>query len=174
MGRLLVEHLESRHLDLTKHKVWLSEEELTCTFPLYTLLGQLVGYQQYRPDKPKFVDNCPRDSKYFTYWNKRSWVPWGLELLHPSTEVIFLTEGIFDACRLTRRGQVALACLTNHPPEDFKNFLSFFTARVVTVLDDDKAGLELLRFGNYSEVVPNGDLGDAQEDYVSFLVNKYT
>lgn len=170
----LVDHLHSRHLDLNRHEVWLSEEEYCCTFPLYSVLGQMVGYHQYRPNMPKEVDNNPRDSKYFTFWNKRVWVPWGLELLNPSTKTVFITEGVFDACRLTKHGFVALATLTNSPPKDFKNFLSFYSAKKVVILDNDPAGMELKQLGEEYEIPPEGDLGSSPESFVNYLIQKYS
>ena len=45
---------------------------------------------------------------------------------------------------------------------------------VVAVCDNDDAGIKLSTFGDYVEVVPEGkDLGDATEDYVQYLLNKY-
>ena len=36
------------------------------------------------------------------------------------------------------------------------------------------AGRKLAKFGNYVEVVPNGkDLGEASDNYVRYLVEKY-
>jgi hypothetical protein len=40
--------------------------------------------------------------------------------------------------------------------------------------ENDDAGRKLANFGDYVEVVPdNKDLGEAPDDYVQFLVNKY-
>ena len=51
----LTEHLKSRHLDMTLHHPVLDEGTRTVTFFLYNLSGQLVGFQQYKPDE--FVTN---------------------------------------------------------------------------------------------------------------------
>jgi len=40
--------------------------------------------------------------------------------------------------------------------------------------ENDDAGRKLAKFGDYVEVAPDGkDLGEAPNDYVQFLVNKY-
>lgn len=99
---------------------------------------------------------------------------WGLESLHISSGPIFLTEGIFDAARLTNLGYSALATMSNDPPKDYKNWLHLLRRPIVAVCDNDAAGRKLAKFGNFVEIVPEGkDLSDAPESYVRFLVNKY-
>ena len=167
-------HLQSRHMNLDRHVVWIADDEYCAVFPMWNLSGSLVCYQNYSPDKSKYhTNNSPKDSKYFTYRKKECWVPWGLESLYFDDGPVFVTEGIFDACRLTNHGATALATLTNNPPWDFRNFLSFLSRPVVAVLDNDPAGKKLAKCGDYVETVPQGDLGDSDESYVHYLLNKY-
>ena len=169
-------HLKQRHLDLELHRPILDEELNIATFLLYNLSGQLVGYQQYQPKGCKKVFNCPKKGKYYTYRNKTqpTIAIWGLESYYISDGPIFLTEGIFDACRMTEVGQSAFATLANNPPKDYKNWLEMLNRPIIVVCDNDDAGRKLAKFGDYVEVVPDDkDLGEAPDDYVQFLVNKY-
>jgi hypothetical protein len=169
-------HLKQRHLDLELHRPILDEELNIATFILYNLSGQLVGYQQYQPEGCKKVFNCPKKGKYYTYRNKNqpTIAIWGLESYYVSDGPIFLTEGIFDACRITELKQSAFATLANNPPKDYKNWLEMLNRPIIVVCDNDEAGRKLAKFGDYVEVVPDGkDLGEAPDDYVQFLVNNY-
>ena len=170
----LAEHLRQRHLNLELHRVLLDEEVGVATFPLYNLSGQLVGYQQYNPLGDKKIFNSKLGGKYYTYRKQPTVCVWGTESLYQSSGPVFLTEGVFDACRMTEVGQSALATLANSPPKDYGNWLGMLCRPVVAVCDNDDAGRKLAKFGNYVEVVPNGkDLGEAPDDYVRYLVEKY-
>jgi hypothetical protein len=72
----------------------------------------MTGFQQYRPAANKQKDNHPRDSRYFTYRKNRVVGVWGLESWSLSN-TLFVTEGVFDAARLTARGYSAIATLSN-------------------------------------------------------------
>ena len=171
----LLSHLESRFLNVELHRPLLDEENGVATFLLYNLSGQLVGYQQYNPtgDKKKF--NSKLEGKYYTYRKLPTVSFFGVESLKNSNGVVFLTEGVFDAARITYHGQSALASLSNNPPKDYYNFLSLLNRPVVVVCDNDEAGRKLAKFGHYVEVVPEGkDLGDAEDAYVQHLLNKYS
>lgn len=172
----LKEHLKRRHLNLELHCPVLDEELGIATFYCWNLSGQLVGYQQYNPLGDKKIFNNRFEGKYYTYRNKNqpTVVVWGVESLYQSDGVVYLTEGIFDACRMTNVGQSALATLANNPPADYKNWLRMLNRPVVAVCDNDVAGRKLAKFGDYVEVVPDDkDLGEAPDDYVRYLLNKY-
>jgi hypothetical protein len=171
------QHLKERHLDIKLHKPFLDEELNIATFYCWNLSGQLVGYQQYNPTGNKQIFNSKLEGKYYTYRNKHTptVVVWGVESLYQSDGVIYLTEGIFDAARMTYIGESAIAAMTNNPPKDYKNWLQMLTRPIVAVCDNDPAGLKLAKFGDYVEVVPDGkDLGDAPDDYVKYLLNTYS
>ena len=172
----LIQHLKGRNLDLNLHYPILDFETNTVTFYLYNLSSQLVGYQQYNFQGDKKIFNDKLSGKYYTYRNKnyQTIAVWGVESLYLNSRVIYLTEGIFDACRMTNLGQSAIATLTNDPPSDYRNWLRMLNRPVVAVCDNDAAGRKLAKFGDYVEVVPEGkDLGDAPDDYVQYLLNKY-
>lgn len=168
-------HLLSRHLDMNLHTVWVSEELRCATFPIWNLSGQLLGYQRYRPDGTKDLNNDPREGRYFTRLVNNSVGVWGLESWSLSN-TLFLTEGIFDAARLTARGYSAIAT--------FSNDVSFTTAKwlwtvrksrmVVAVCDNDAAGRKLAKFGHQHHVVTGAkDLGDASDEYVLDFLKEY-
>jgi hypothetical protein len=172
----LKQHLIERHLNLELHRPILDKELNIATFLLYNLSGQLVGYQQYNPSGDKKIFNSKLEGKYYTYRNKNqpTVAIWGLESYYVSTGPIFLTEGIFDACRMTNVGQSAFATLANNPPKDYRNWLMMLNRPIVVVCDNDAAGRKLAKFGDYVEVVPEGkDLGESSDDYVQYLLTKY-
>lgn len=171
----LLQHLHSRYFDTKLHTYWVDEEEGVATFPLWNLSGKMVGFQQYRPAADKQMDNHPRDSRYFTYRKDRVVGVWGLESWSLSN-TLFVTEGIFDACRLTYLGYSAVATLSNDVDDSLKRWL--WTVRksrpVVAVCDNDAAGRRLAKYGHLSHVVESGDLGDASDEYVANLLKKYS
>ena len=167
------QHLLDRHLNLDLHQPVIDEVNRVATFFLYNLSNQLVGYQQYKPEGSKKNNNDPKEGKYFTYRTKTTLAVWGLESLHLSPNVLFVTEGIFDACRLTELGFSAVAVLTNNPSSDLANWLRMLNRKVVVVADNDNAGKKLAKFGQYVEFTTDHDLGDSSEEFVRQLVSKY-
>jgi len=172
----VTEYLLRRHLNLNLHRPIVNEAERTATFLLYNLSGQLVGYQQHRPDASKTPQKMgPREARYFTYRKQPTHGVWGLETFCLSGGPVFVTEGVFDAARLTAVGQTALATCCNDPQRDLGNWLQCLARPVVVVADNDKAGRMLAKFGNYVEYCPEAgqDLGDCPQEFVDFLVEKY-
>ena len=169
----VTEHLKERHLNLELHRPMVDEVERVATFFLYNLSGQLVGYQQYRPEGEKKPQNNPKQGKYFTYRKQPTLAVWGVESLHLSPNVVFLTEGVFDACRLTEKGYSALAVLSNNTGKDLSNWLSMLNRKVVAVCDNDDAGRKLAKFGDVAVFCEDHDLGDSTEEFVNTLVLKF-
>ena len=169
----VTEHLKDRHLNLELHRSMVNEVERVATFYLWNLSGQLTGYQQYRPEGEKKPQNNPKQGKYFTYRKQPTLSVWGVESLHLSPNVVFLTEGVFDACRLTEKGYSALAVLSNNTGWDLKNWLSMLNRKVVAVCDNDDAGRKLVKFGDVSVFCEDHDLGDSSDEFVNNLVKKY-
>ena len=170
----VLQNLRSRYFDMNLHTVWVDEDEGVATFPLWNLSGQLVGYQQYRPSANKKKDNHPKMSRYFTYRKNKVVGVWGLESWNLS-DTLFVTEGTFDACRLTARGCSAVAVLSNDLDSSTQKWLYAVRSSrfVVAVCDNDAAGRRLARYGHVAHVVENGDLGDATDEYVTKLVKEY-
>jgi len=171
---MLKEHLKSRHLDLELHRPVLDDVEGVATFYLWNLSGQLVGYQQYRPLGEKKPNNNPKEGKYFTYHHQPTVTVWGVESLHLTPNVVFVTEGLFDAARLTQRGVSAVAALTCNPQKDFRNWLKSLNRKVVVVCDGDKAGGMLAKFGDVSLCLLGGkDLGECDDETVTFVLQNF-
>lgn len=166
----LANHLLSRHLNLELHRPVLDQENLVATFYLWNLSGALVGYQQYRPLGEKKAFNDPKSGKYFTYKKQPTLAVWGVESLRLRSDVVFLTEGVFDACRVTELGYPALAALSNNPSKDLKNWLMCLNRKVVVVADNDKAGRDLAKFGHVAVFTEEKDLGESSEEEVKELV----
>ncbi len=171
--KTVTEHLKDRHLNLELHRPMVDEENRVATFFLYNLSGALVGYQQYRPEGEKKPQNNPKEGKYFTYRKQPTLAVWGVESLHLSPNVVFLTEGVFDACRLTEKGYSALAVLSNNTGKDLSNWLSMLNRKVVAVCDNDAAGKRLAKFGDVAVFCEDHDLGDSTDEYVTKLLQTY-
>lgn len=171
----VLEHLKTRHLDVELHRPAVDEDERVATFYMYNLSGQVVGYQQYRPEGLKKPNNNPREGKYFTFRQAPTVGVWGVESLHLTPHVVFVTEGLFDAARLTQRGVSAVAVFTNNPGKDVMNWLSMLGRKVVVVCDGDNAGAKLAKYGDVSLCLLGGkDLGECSDDYVDMLVKEFT
>lgn len=170
----IIDHLKSRYININLHRPIIDFDNRVASFFLYSFTGSLVGYQQYRPESDKKTDNNPKLSRYYTYRKQPVNSVWGLESFYINDGPIFITEGIFDAARLTHRNQTAFATLCNNPQKDFKNWLECLARPIIAVCDNDSAGKKLAKFGNYYEINPNeNDLGDSSEDYVTYLIKKY-
>ncbi len=167
------EHLLSRHCNLSLHNPAIDEQDRVATFYLYNLSGQIVGYQHYRPDASKERHNHPKEGRYFTLRKQPTVAVFGVESLHLTPNLLFVTEGIFDACRLTEKGVSAIAVLSNDPSQDVANWLSMLPKTTVAVCDNDKAGRRLAKFCQYAEYTNDHDLGDSSEEFVNTLIAKY-
>jgi hypothetical protein len=172
----VLENLKSRHFDMNVHTVWIDEDEGVATYPLWNLTGQMVGFQQYRPSATKKKDNHPRDSRYFTYRKDKVVGVWGLESWNFSN-TLFVTEGVFDAARITALGYSAIATLSNDVDHSLARW-SWITGKarnVVAVCDNDAAGRRLAKCANRHHVVLGyKDLGEASDEYVQKLLRDYS
>lgn len=155
-------------------------------FWLWNTMGQLAGYQQYRPNAPKEKRNEPRTGRYYTYRTpEHAYVIGGLETLHFSHEV-FLVEGIFDAVQVWRQGYACLfTCGTPSPvAADFvKNRLNRPVAALLDPgLDKESLAdgrgspsLKMFKKASHVQVRPEDynvftDLGDAESWQVEMLM----
>lgn len=165
-------NLESRHIVADFRYPAIDEEEGTATFLLWNLSGQLVGFQQYRPFQSLKNTNNPREARYFTIRRTGTVAVWGCEYLHLSPNVVFVTEGIFDAMRFIRHGYSAVAVLGNDPSNDTANWLHSLGRMVFCVLDNDKAGSKLAKVGNMHYVMED-DAGSATEQEIQKVISVY-
>jgi len=179
------QHMLDRHVDVNLHRVWLDEDNRVATFPLWNLSGEMTSYQAYRPDAVK-VQRNDEAGRYYTYRGTKLFPKhcktvsvWGLESWLLST-VLFVTEGVFDAARLTERGYSAVALLSNDPDSSLLSWLRTVRAMrpVVAVCDPGRAGRKLAKAGHVAHTVevegmPDADLGDVSDEYVTRLLAEY-
>lgn len=169
--------VNDRHLDPSLYSVSCDDE--TASFLLYNLSGQIVGYQQYRPESDKSKKKSPKDSRYYTYTCKESTNSnyigvFGLESLHYRSDVLFLTEGVFDSVRLHNLYLPSIAVLCSNPTR-LKNWLFIMGQgrKIISICDNDGKEQFLSMYGCKSYVCPVfKDLGDMEESYLHEFIGK--
>lgn len=166
-------HLLSRGLRPERYRfVVTDDDEGVAWFALWNLSGQLVGYQQYRPDGDKKNHNDPKSGKYYTY-AKDNIAVWGLETLEYRHDVLFLTEGIFDAVKLHDLNLPAIAVLANNP-RSIRPWLNSLARTTVGVCDNDPAGKALGKLCDHAlHCTTEKDLGAMTPEEVREFVKFY-
>lgn len=155
--------------------VWLGDGVVV--FGLWNLMGQLVGYQQYRPDASKAQKNDPKEGRYYTFCSKQGGrgavTAWGLETVDRSRPLL-LCEGVFDACRLHKAGVPALALLGSDPVH-LREWLGLFSQPLVSVVQGDSAGQKLAKYGGTGVYLPVGhDVGSLSSADFYRIFNRFT
>ena len=151
--------------------VWIDEENGLATFPLWNLSGKLVGYHQYNPHADKTPKTRPKDGRYFTYVTGKKkeaqLAVWGLESFYFRTDILVITEGIFDACQLHRYNIPAIAVLGSSS-KPLRNWLLCINRKIYKVNDDHGSSL-----GQYQniDIGDNEDMGAAKEEDIQKIVN---
>lgn len=142
----LEQHLISRGMDPTKYHVSYDDAEGVVTFYLYNLSGQIVGYQQYRPDQPsKKKKNDPKSGRYFTYLPREVEGVFGLDVLDYDDRTIYIVEGVFKAAVLHKLGYNSIAVLSA-TPKRMKPWFKILKQswNLVAIGDNDPAGASLV------------------------------
>lgn len=165
-------HLRAREFNTCMHAAWVDQDERCITFPLWNLSGQMVGYQRYRPEAHKGKKNDPREGRYFTKVKDGRVGVWGLESWALTPGHLFITEGIFDAARLTMRGYSAVAILSHRPNPSTVRWLRCQGRVLTAVCDDDPAGAKMGFLADRAVTTPGGDLGDMTSEWVENLLKK--
>lgn len=177
----IITHLKERHFHIEKYTtVTVSEELGKAFFMLYGFGGELVGYQCYTPHQPKRANHLEDiERRYYTYLSKEHTevkkTVFGLETIKPETKIIFIVEGVFDACRLHNLGLCALALL-GCDIEHIKEQLFLLGIKLVPVCEGDEPGKKLEKLATHEEVIylPEGlDLGDMTEESILETFKKY-
>lgn len=164
------QHLLERGLNPSLYNC--SWDDETASFLLFNLSGQVVGYQQYRPFADKTCRNDPKSGRYFTY-AKNTTAVWGLETFNFRDDVLFVTEGVFDACKLHNQGLPAVAVLANNPKQ-LMPWLFSVPRLTVAVCDNDDAGRKLGKMCQVRLFPPSGkDLGDMSDQQVKEFVKDF-
>jgi DNA primase len=175
----LIEHLKERHFNFHLYShVEIVPSENKIVFPLFNLSGVVVGFQTYRPLADKTKKNNPTEGRYYTLAfgetkDERKLAVWGLETFKWNDKFLFVTEGIFDACRVHNLGLPCIAVLSNSPIR-LKSWLNTLPCKVITICDNDKAGELLKELSKNSITIKNGkDLGDSSEEEVRELLKEF-
>jgi len=168
----VVDHVvQDRHFNPWLYNTYFSNNLMQVL--LWSVTGVPNGYHQYRPFASKSFPNCPKLGRYYT-WSPRNNVSFfGADTLHFSPNLVFVTEGMFDACRFHNHGLSAVAVLSNDP-RHLTSQLKLFrhTRTVVGVLDNDVAGSKLGKFCDRLLKLPNmyKDVGEMPEEaFTEFL-----
>lgn len=176
----MTKHLAARHYNPALYSgLTLNDKEDCCTFMLWNLSGMLVGYQTYSPMLPKVHVDDPKAARYYTHVTKPAssktadLAVWGLETVNWNDKFLFLTEGVFDACRLHLHGLPAVAVLGANP-RHLTEWLYGMQATTVACVQNDKAGLALAKYGQRSLVMPlNEDVGSMTEVQFNEAFSEY-
>lgn len=178
------EYLLNRDVDTLVDHVWVNDELCTCTFPLWNLSGQLVGYQHHNPNGPKGnrASNKHLDVRELKYQSRITRIDrkdelavFGLESYQSEYPYLFVVEGIFDCIKLHRLGLPAIAVLSANP-KHLKRWLKMLPQRIIVICDRDEngAGNKLRSYGDFDFTVPApwGDLGDMDgKDVARFVLH---
>lgn len=141
----MINHLKYRNYDVNLYKNHvIDEENHVLTVYLNNLIGQFVGFQQYRSNVHNKRMNDPRNSRYFTYSQKKTNACWGLETFDNYKKDVYIVEGIFKASALHRLGLNSIAVLSNNPVEMMK-WLFTMNYNYIAIGDNDSAGAKLVR-----------------------------
>lgn len=157
-------HLEERGLQLYRYPT-VSYDEDVCTFPIYSLTNDLIGYQNYRPKATKTRKNDEKYGRYHTHFKPGYAGFWGVESLEYEKGLLFLTEGIFKAAALHRFNLPAAALLGNDPSH-LKNHLRLTGRKLIAINDFGDAGKKLAKMGHVNYTCPDDlnldDMTDTQ------------
>ena len=150
---------------------WIDWNGEIVTFPLWSPVGSLIGYQRYIWNAPKLRRN---QGRYYT-WITEEYKPiavWNVSCLMwrgmPATshcQPVLVTEGIWDAIRCIQCGYDAVATLTCTPTKQFVQWFKLLTQgrKTIAIMDNDEnnAGLGLAEFTT-SSILCEGykDIGD--------------
>lgn len=165
----MMDHLKSRWLDVEKYSNIYVGDPIVA-FPLYNLSGQCIGYMMYNHDQPKKEVGDMMRQKYFSWTTKpcashdSELAVWGLETVNWTDPFFFITEGIFDACRLHYHGLPAVAMLGCNPIH-LTGWLMAMPQRKIACVQGDTPGAKLAKFGDECIYLPTGhDVGSLPED----------
>lgn len=176
-------HLELRGCDISRYPCHIDEEAGVCTFLLYNFMGQLVGYQQYRPCAPKAKEGEPymrgnrSELRYWTFLAKEDKVAkrafFGIESID-DRPFFFMVEGIFDAVKVHNAGFPCIASLSN-APFHLENFFMISGKKVISISDNDKAGRLIRKFADANVELPAGykDVGEMPQDEVNQMLENF-
>jgi DNA primase len=132
----------------------------------------MVGYQKYQPDAPRTHTN-QTDTRYHSWFGEHKVGAWGVETVNWAGGPLFLTEGIFNACRLHWHGLPALAVISNDP-KHLRSWFRCLPHHLIAVCDGDAAGRKLAKYGHSVIEMPAGeDVGSLSDQQFQQIFSKY-
>lgn len=141
---LFVEHLRSRGLN-GNVPCSIDYEQEVVSFPVYTVWGQLAGYQNYRWKCDKTKNNDEENGRYFSWVapNYRHCAFFGLESLSRPGP-LFVVEGVWDAISVLNCGFACIALLGATPSKQMIRYINWECPPIsgrfrVGLLDNDEA-----------------------------------
>lgn len=139
----LLECLADRNFDILLHpETVIDSPNRVITFPLYNLSGQMVGFQEYRPDQADKGQNSYLQRhlhRYYAHNRRCNTVCWGLQSLHWDVPYVFVQEGVFDTAPFHSLGVPAVAMLGFDNQEAYKA-LRTSGKKLYTLADADRSG----------------------------------
>jgi hypothetical protein len=138
-------HLAERGLK-PWHNCWVDHENELVTFPLWTVDGKLIGYQRYNWRETKIRDNGAR---YFTWLDDayKQVACYGIDNCCGHSP-LFVTEGIWDALRVSNCYVDCLALLSCSPHRQLRQWLRMYAGNrpIIGLCDNDenKSGNRLI------------------------------
>ena len=147
------EHLDDRGLK-PWIKSWVDDASEAVTFPLYHG-GIMVGYQRYRWMGDKSPHN-KEHGRYYTWISEayRTVTLYGTDNCCGHGP-LFVTEGVWDALRVTACWVDCVALLTCSPHHQLKQWLRMYAGRRPIVLLADSDG-KMGEWGDYRFLPPDG------------------
>lgn len=158
-------------------KVFVDRDNCRATFLLYGLKSErLLGYQTYNPKSLDKKSNDPLNGRYFTYQPRTKhsgdYAVFGSEYVE-GRDIVFITEGIFEAVRLIEMGYDAIAVLCSSPPEGMVREIHRRWKKVVWCGDNDKAGNSSSLVDNSERMCFNKDLDEVDEQTLVSEISKF-
>ncbi|MGR5367115.1 hypothetical protein [Photobacterium damselae] len=146
--------MQSKHIEFLKHLeergfqsdtfAWVDFETEIVVFPIYTIDGRLVGYENYNwRVTDKTIRNKP-NGRYFKFITDPENAAWGFYHIVDFTKPLYVVEGVWDAERVRATGRNCIAVMQNNP----KRLASLFKkleSITVAICDGDGAGRELAK-----------------------------
>ncbi len=176
------QHLRDRGVDIDSTKVYFDKKLNIADFLLYNKEGKLIGFQRYNPVGSKKGKVEESDLKYKTIVPNDSYKlhsVWGMNHIDwNNINVLFITEGIFDAMKIKNMGLPVLALLTNSGNNSLKTQLKLWTSPrkipIIAILDNDEndSGLKLKKMSDMFFITPDPykDLGDMPQEKVNEFI----
>lgn len=150
------------------------------TFPLWGFAGKMVGYQRYDWKAEKTRSN---QGRYFT-WVSDLYKEWGwagyADLFNEkyASLPVFVTEGIWNKCKVNNAGFPCIATLTaTLPPSTIQCIRYACVGRPLIALcdnDESGAGMKISRWCNHHFITPTPykDVGDMEQGEATQYVRR--